>query len=305
MLTPERHSDQAAGLRRITQPQPVRVIAVTSGKGGVGKTNVSINLAVALANLGQQVMVLDADLGLANIDVLLGLHPTYNLSHVLTGVRSLEEIIIPGPVPGLRIIPASSGIKTMADLGAMQHAGIVRAFSELSQKLDVLLIDTAAGISDSVVSFTRAAQEIVMVVCDEPASITDAYALIKLLSREHGRNRIHILANMAHGAHEGRELFAKVSRVTDRFLDVVLDYMGAVPYDDYLRKAVQKQRAVMEAYPRSKAALAFKGLAQKIQGWPLPQQASGDMEFFVERLVHLSPAMVIQDKAMSAGGALS
>lgn len=290
MLTSERHHDQAAGLRRITQPQPVRVIAVASGKGGVGKTNVSANLAVALANLGKEVMLLDADLGLANIDVLLGLHPTYNLSHVLTGVRSLEEIMIPGPVPGLRIIPASSGIQTMAELGSAQHAGIVHAFSEITHKLDVLLIDTAAGISDSVVSFTRAAQEIIVVVCDEPASITDAYALIKLLSREHGRSRIHILANMAHSAHEGRDLFAKVSRVTDRFLDVVLDYMGAVPYDDYLRKAVQKQQAVMQAYPRSKASLAFKGLAQKVMSWPLPQQASGDLEFFVERMVRSFPA---------------
>lgn len=290
MLTPERQHDQAAGLRRITQPNPVRVIAVTSGKGGVGKTNVSANLAVALAGMGKEVMLLDADLGLANIDVLLGLHPTYNLSHVLTGVRSLEEIIIPGPVPGLRIIPAASGIQTMAELGSMQHAGIVHAFSEIAQKLDVLLIDTAAGISDSVVSFTRAAQEIIMVVCDEPASITDAYALIKILSREHGRSRVHILANMAHSAHEGRELFSKVSRVTDRFLDVVLSYMGAVPYDDYLRKAVQKQQAIMQAYPRSKASLAFKGLAQKIIDWPSPQQASGDLEFFVERMVQSFPA---------------
>lgn len=290
MLIPERQHDQAAGLRRITKPNPVRVIAVTSGKGGVGKTNVSANLAVALANMGKEVMLLDADLGLANIDVMLGLHPTYNLSHVLTGVRSLEEIIVPGPVPGLRIIPAASGIQTMAELGPVQHAGIVNAFSEITHKLDVLLIDTAAGISDSVVSFTRAAQEIVMVVCDEPASITDAYALIKLLSREHGCSRIHILANMAHSAHEGRDLFAKVSRVADRFLDVVLTYMGAVPYDDYLRKAVQKQQAIVQAYPRSKASLAFKGLAQKIVSWPVPQQASGGMEFFVERMVQSFPA---------------
>jgi len=287
MPVSELQTDQAAGLRRIAKPRPVRVIAVASGKGGVGKTNVSVNLALALAQRDKQVLLLDADLGLANVDVLLGLRPVYNLSHVLNGERSLEEIIVTGP-GGLRIIPAASGVQGMADMNPMQHAGIIRAFSELSMHLDILLIDTAAGISDSVISFSRAAQEIIVVVCDEPASITDAYALIKLLSREPGQRNLHVLANMTHGPQEGAELFTKITKVTDRFLDVTLNFMGTVPYDDYLRKAVQKQRPVVDAYPRSKAATAFKNLAAKTDKWPMPRYAGGHLEFFIERLLQTS-----------------
>jgi len=283
--------DQAAGLRRITQPRPVRVIAVSSGKGGVGKTNVSVNLGVAMAEEGQRVMLLDADLGLANVDVMLGLHPEFDLSHVIQGTRTLEEVIVTGP-SGLQIVPASSGTKAMAELGPMEHAGVIRAFSELSHDLDVLIIDTAAGIADSVVSFSRAAQEVIVVVCDEPASITDAYALIKLLSREYGIQRFRVLANMAQSAQEGRELFAKISRVTERYLDVTLDFIGMIPFDDYLRKAVKRQRAVVEAYPRSRAAMAFKTLAQKADKWPIPTGAAGHLEFFVERLIQSSAHML-------------
>lgn len=276
--------DQAAGLRQMAAPRPVRVIAVTSGKGGVGKTNVSVNLAIALAEEGQRVMLMDADLGLANVDVMLGLHPEYDLSHVIQGERTLEEIIVSGPA-GVHIVPASSGTKMMAELSPMEHAGMIRAFSELSYPLDVLIIDTAAGISDSVVSFSRAAQEVIVVVCDEPASITDAYALIKLLNREYGIQRFRVLANMAHSAQEGRELFTKIARVTERYLDATLDYMGAVPYDDYLRKAIKRQKAVVEAYPRARASMAFKTLAQKADKWPIPSGAAGHLEFFVERLI--------------------
>ena len=279
--------DQAAGLRRMAEPRPVHVIAVTSGKGGVGKTNVSVNLAVAMAESGKQVMLLDADLGMANVDVMLGLHPHYNLTHVISGERTLEEVMVSGP-SGLKIIPASSGVQRMAELSQQEHAGVIRAFSEIGHQLDTLIIDTAAGISDSVVSFTRASQEVLVVVCDEPASITDAYALIKLLSREYGMHRFRILANMTHSVQEARDLYSKILRVTDRFLDVALDYVGMVPYDDYLRKAVQKQRAVVEAYPRSRAAMAFKNLANKVATWPTPSGAGGHLEFFVERLIQIT-----------------
>ena len=269
----------------MAKPRPVRVIAIASGKGGVGKTNVSVNLATALSQVGRKVMIMDADLGLANVDVMLGLHPQYNLSHVINGERTLEEVIVDAP-GGIKVIPASSGVQTMAELTPAEHAGLIRAFSELHQELDVLIVDTAAGISDSVVSFSKAAQEVVVVVCDEPASITDAYALIKLLNREHGLRRFHILANMAHSLQEGRELFGKILRVTDRFLDeVVLDFMGSVPYDLYLRKAVQRQRAVVELHPRSKAAQAFRALAQRADRWPMPKTSGGYLEFFMERLV--------------------
>ncbi|MFP5345233.1 MAG: MinD/ParA family protein [Gammaproteobacteria bacterium] len=276
-----------------------KVFAVTSGKGGVGKTNVSVNLAVAMALRNKQVLLMDADLGLANVDVLLGLNPAHNLSHVLSGERSLEQVILPGPA-GLRIVPAASGIQSMAQLNTMQIAGLVHAFSELSGNLDVLMIDTAAGISDNVINFTRAAQEIVVVVCDEPSSITDAYALIKLLSREHGRQRFRVLASMTRHPGEGRELFMKLVRASDRFLDVVLEYMGAVPHDDDLRKAVQRQRAAVEMFPRSHAALAFKEMARSTERWPMAAGPSGQLEFFVERFLRarystvMSPPEVTQ-----------
>ena len=290
MLTKAHNMDQAAGLRRLTRPRPVKVIAVTSGKGGVGKTNVSVNLSVALAQSGRDVLLMDADLGLANVDVLLGLRARHNLADVVDGSRSLEEIIISGPA-GLKVIPASSGVQSMAGLNALEHAGLIRAFSELSHHIDILVIDTAAGIADNVTTFTRAAQEVVVVVCDEPTSITDAYALIKVLNKDHGVYRFRVVCNMVQGVQEGRELFGKILAVTDRYLEVQLDLLGVVPFDEYLRKAVQKQRAVVEAYPRSKAALALKSMSQKVDKWPVQGNPGGHVEFFVERLIQASQEM--------------
>ena len=191
MQVSEMMIDQADELRRVINPKPVKVIAVSSGKGGVGKTNVSVNLAVSLASSGKEVMLMDADLGLANVDVLLGLNPAYDLSHVISGERTLEEVIVEGP-NNIKIVPGSSGISRMANITPAEQAGLVHAFSELGHVLDVLVVDTGAGISDSVVSFCSAAQEVIVVVCDEPASITDAYAFIKVMSREHGVERFQI-----------------------------------------------------------------------------------------------------------------
>ena len=284
MLTAEPSVDQASGLRRMVNPRPVRAIAVTGGKGGVGKTNVSVNLGVAAAEMGQKVMLLDADLGLANIDVVLGLHPKYDLSHVMRGERSLDEILIEGPA-GMKVIPGASGLQSLAELSPAEHTGLIRAFSEVACDTDLLIVDTAAGISDTVLSFSRAAHEIVVVVCDEPASITDAYAIIKLLNRDHGHQRFRILANMVRSAQEGRELYNKMCRVTDRYLDVTLGFMGAVPFDDSLRKAVRTQRPVVQAFPRSRVAQVFRNLAKKIETWPQPSGANGQVQFFVERLI--------------------
>ncbi len=284
MLMSNVTADQASGLRQMVKPRPVRVIAVTGGKGGVGKTNVSINLAVSMSEMGRRVMILDGDLGLANIDIALGLHPKYDLSHVLSGERSLKEVVLDGPA-GVRVVPASSGVQKMAELSPAEHAGLINAFSEISDDIDVLVVDTAAGISDTVVSFSRAAQELVVVVCDEPASITDAYALIKLLNREYGVNRFRILSNMVRSAQEGRDLYNKLYRVTERYLDVMLNYMGSVPFDENLRKAVKGQKAVVQAFPRSPASQAFKNLAKKADNWPVPAGANGHLQFFVERLI--------------------
>jgi len=277
-------SNQAAGLARLSSNRPVRVISVTGGKGGVGKTNVSLNLSIALSELGQEVMLLDADLGLANVDVLLGLRPTHNLAHVLDGSVELANIVLEGP-GGVRIVPGASGIQRLADLSAAEHAGFIQAFGELGIGLDTLIVDTAAGISDTVVAFTKASQEILVVVCDEPASLTDAYALIKVMHREHKCDRFRIIANQCRDVAEGRELYMKLLRVCDRYLDVSLDFVGSVPYDDWLRKSVQLQRPVVHAYPSSPAGQAFKKLAQAADRWPVPGEASGRLEFFVERLV--------------------
>lgn len=276
--------NQAEGLLSMAHPQPVRVLAVTGGKGGVGKTNISVNLGVALAQANHKVLLLDADLGLANVDVVLGLHPNYDLSHVLRGERELEEVIIEGP-GGLRLVPGASGIQAMAELSRAEHLGIINAFNEIGGDLDYLIVDTAAGISDTVLSFSRAAQEVLVVVCDEPASITDAYALIKLLNRDYGVDRFRIVTNMTRTPNEGQELYTKLFRVAERYLDATLIHAGSIPYDEALRKAVKTQKPVVTSAPKSKAALAFRALAKKIETWPLPTGASGHLQFFVERLI--------------------
>jgi flagellar biosynthesis protein FlhG len=263
---------------------PVQVIAVTGGKGGVGKSNVSVNMSIALAEMGRRVVLLDADLGLANIDVLLGITAKNNISNVLNGEISLRDVLVNGP-GGVRIIPAASGTQEMATLQPEEHAGLIRAFSTISDQLDVLVVDTAAGIGDGVVSFVKASQEVVVVVTDEPTSITDAYALIKLLNKDHGLFRFRILANMVKTPQEGHNLFAKLTKVTDRFLDVALQYVGSIPFDESVKRSVQRQKAVVEAYPRAKASIAFKSLAKKVDSWPLPSTPRGNLEFFVENLV--------------------
>jgi flagellar biosynthesis protein FlhG len=264
--------------------KPARVIAVTGGKGGVGKTNVCANLGIALARRGQDVMLLDADLGLANVEVLLGLKSSRNLSHVMSGESELEDIIVTGPA-GIKIVPGASGVARMAALSQAEQAGLVQAFSSLQTPVDFFLVDTAAGITTDVITFTRAAQEVVVVVCDEPASLTDSYALIKVLSRDHGVERFHVVANMVENVPEGRRLFQKLAAVTDRFLEVVLDFLGAVPYDEQLRKAVQRRSAVMEAFPRSRAAASFNQLAAVLESWPRPSAARGQLEFFMEQVL--------------------
>lgn len=267
--------------------QPVRVVAVTSGKGGVGKTSISVNLAVALASAGAKVLLLDADLGLGNVDVMLNLRADRNLSHVLDGVCSLEQIIVDGPA-GLGVVPASSGMRRMTDLSPSENAGLIRAFSDLERPVDTLVIDTAAGISDSVVSFTRAAREVVVVVCDEPTAVSDALAQIRTLRCEQGIERLHLLANMVRDVRHGQALYARLLRSVDEELDVTLNYLGAVPFDRALQDAVRGQRPVVEHAPGSPSATAFRRLARVMEQWPLPLGPQGNLEFFIERLIRYS-----------------
>ncbi|NLJ93103.1 MAG: MinD/ParA family protein [Aeromonadales bacterium] len=280
--------DQASGLRLMQKTSRVQVISVTGGKGGVGKTNITLNMAAAMAMQGKKVMVLDADLGLANVDVLLGIRIKYNLSHVLRGECTLDEVLVEGP-HGVKIIPATSGNQSMTELSPLQHVSLIRAFSEMKAPVDILLVDTAAGISDMVLSFSRAAQEVMVVVCDEPTSITDAYALIKILSRDYGVFRFKIVANMVRSEREGRELFSKLTRVTDRFLDAALELVACIPFDGNLRLAVRRQALVVSQYPKSPSAQAIYRLADKAISWPAPERAGGHLQFFIENL--LTPPM--------------
>jgi flagellar biosynthesis protein FlhG len=185
------------------------------------------------------------------------------------------------------VVPGASGIPNLANLSGQQHAGIVHAFSDLTCDLDVLLVDTPAGISDLVLRFAEAAHEVLVVVCDEPTSITDAYAVIKVLSRERGVSRFRIVTNMTREGGHGRQLFDKLLRVTERFLQVSLDHAGSVPYDDRVWRAVQMQTPFVTAFPNSLAAAALKQMAHRADKWDAPRAARGNIEFFVERLLKL------------------
>ncbi len=275
---------QGSNLKRFMQRKPVKVIAVCSGKGGVGKTNVASNIAVALGSRGRNTCLLDADLSLANVDVLLGLQPRFNLSHVVEGEAELKDTILRGP-RNIRIVPASSGNFCMTDLPPAAQVGIIQAFSELTNQPEVMIVDTAAGISPKVARFVQAAQHPVVVVRDEPASLTDAYALIKVFSQHYGVSRFHVVTNQCRTTREGRALYGKLARVTDSYLDVVLRHLGDIPQDDYLLKAVQEQRAVVDAYPRSASGEAFQRVAANIDAMPAAREASGGIEFFLERLL--------------------
>lgn len=265
--------------------KPVRTLAVTGGKGGVGKTNISANLAVALSAMGQRTLLLDADLGLANVDVLLGLSPQRTLADLVAGRCELDDVIIDGP-SGVMVVPAASGRRHMAELHPAEHAGLVNVFNDLQRDLDMLVVDTAAGITDSVLTFCQAAHDAVVVVCDEPASITDAYALIKVLARERGVNRIQVVASMVRTPQEGRGLHDKLSRVCERFIgDISLNYLGAVPHCDWLRMAVQRQQPVVNAYPGSPSARALVEIARRVSRWQPPTAPRGHVEFFVERML--------------------
>ncbi len=267
--------------------RPVRTLAVASGKGGVGKTNLSVNLAVSLAEFGQQVLLLDADLGLGNVDVLLGLKPEKNLSHVLSGECGLDDIVVTGP-KGIRVVPASSGTQHLSQLSSAELASIVNAFGAINDPIDTLIVDTSAGVADNVLSFCRAVHDVVVVACDEPTSLADSYALVKILVNECDVDRIHTVASMVSGEGQGAQTFRTLDSVARQFLGVGLKFLGEVPDDRYLRKAVRARRAVVDAYPLSRAALAYRQLAGAISRWPADDELSGQVQFFFERLVSVS-----------------
>ncbi|MCX5906023.1 MAG: MinD/ParA family protein [Deltaproteobacteria bacterium] len=262
-----------------------KVISVTSGKGGVGKTNVVANLGLAFTELGKKVLILDADLGLANIDVLLGLSSRYTIEHLLKREKSLADILIPGP-GGMSIMPAGSGVLDLVDLNESQKLFLLNEFDQYADHVDILLIDTGAGIASNVLYFNMAAQESIIIVTPEPTSITDAYALIKVLSIRHRKKSFMILVNQAVHAQEAKEVFAKINRVVDRFLGTLsLDYLGYVPFDENMTKAVRSQKAILELYPESSASKSFRELARLIVEKPIQNRGNGNVQFFWKQLL--------------------
>ncbi len=266
-------------------PECPRVISITSGKGGVGKTNVVANLAFAFSRMGRKVLVLDADLGLANIDVLLGLTPQYTIEHFLRGEKSLSEILTKGP-GGMSILPASSGVYELVNLSETEKLFLLNEVDLIADEIDLLLIDTGAGISSNVLYFNTAAQESIVIATPEPTSITDAYALIKVLSTRFNKKDFMILINLAKSAEEAKEVFQKISRAADHFLgSLSIDYLGFLPYDEKLLSAVRNQRPVLEIYPRAPSSRGFIDLAMILSERPLRDKGIGRVQFFWKQLL--------------------
>ncbi|MBW6508759.1 MAG: MinD/ParA family protein [Desulfuromonadales bacterium] len=281
--------DQAGTLRQMRgrqnnvnselQMSATRVISVTSGKGGVGKTAVISNVAVALARLGKKILIIDADLGLANVDVVLGISPPYNLNHFFCGERTLEEVMVEGP-HGLKILPAGSGVQQFTRLDGQLKMRLIDALDALDEHFDVVLIDTEAGISDNVTYFNVAAQDILVVTTPEPTAITDAYALMKLLSTQYHQKRFLLAVNSVRNADEGLDVFEKLTMVSGRYLDIFIDYLGAIPFDRKMHDSVRRQQVMVELHPDNKVARAFVDLAQTLMEIPQNNQAQGTLQFF-------------------------
>ncbi|MBI5826576.1 MAG: MinD/ParA family protein [Deltaproteobacteria bacterium] len=279
--------DQAMTLRAMAEEgggvmgdrPATRVIAVSSGKGGVGKTNSVANLAVAFARMGKRVLLLDADLGLGNLDILLGLTPKYNLGHLLRGERTLEEVVVRGPF-GIMILPASSGVQELTNLSPEERLTLASHLEGMGLQVDIMFIDTGAGISSNVLFFNMSAQEIIIVVSPEPTSLTDAYALMKVLLQKHGERAFKLLVNNVRTKKEGIEVYRKISLVAERFLSISVDYIGCVLHDENVPKAVVQQKAVLDIYPESKASLCYMEIARGISQTQVSKAIKGGMQFF-------------------------
>ena len=264
--------DQASRLRAMAQGQrqdsplfAARVVAITSGKGGVGKTNVVAGLALSLAKLGQRVVVMDADFGLANLDILLGLSPKFTLEHVLRGEKVMEEILLEGPL-GIRIIPASSGIQELTRLDTMSELRLVQGLQRVAETADWLLIDTAAGIHDSVIKLLMAAQEVILVTTPEPTSLVDAYAMVKVLHLREATKPLWLLINNGQNPDEAQETIDQLQAATERFLGKQLQVLGMIPNDPHLLQAVRQQHSVVDLFPHSPSSRAFSALARQLLG---------------------------------------
>ncbi len=263
-----------------------RVFSITSGKGGVGKTAMVANMAVLLARAGKRVLILDADLGLANIDVVFGLAPTHNLNHFFAGYISLQETLVDGP-SGIKILPAGSGVQRFTRLGIQQKHRLLEALDSMHNDFDFVLIDTEAGISENVTYFNTAAQEILVVTTPDPTAITDAYALMKLLSNQYHEKHFNLIVNFIKDEEEALDVYRKLTMVASRYLDISIDYMGSIPRDKQMIDAIRKQQVMVQLFPDSKTSLAFESLADVLLQEPKSLTAKGSIQFFWKRLLDL------------------
>lgn len=288
--------DQAKTLRDLGTVQPgmfedqegdaTQVYSITSGKGGVGKTAVVANLACILGSMGKRVLILDADLGLANIDVVFGLSPAYNLNHFFCGDCSLEQIMVEGP-RGIKILPAGSGIQNFTRLGAQQKMSLFDGLDQMHSHFDFVLIDTEAGISENVTYFNTAAQEILVVTTPDPTAITDAYALMKLLSTKYHEKKFNLVVNQIQTEDDALDVYRKLTMVANRYLDVSINYLGSIPEDRQMVESIRKQRVITELFPNSNISKAFCQLAGRICLEPAQRVAKGNLQFFWKKLLNI------------------
>ncbi|WP_027180442.1 MinD/ParA family protein [Maridesulfovibrio bastinii] len=261
------------------------VLSVTSGKGGVGKTNISVNLAYNLSRMGKKVVLLDADLGLANVDVLLGIAPDLNLFHLFHEGSKLKDVLFKTSY-GFDILPASSGVGDMVSLSTGQKLDLLEAMDYLEDEVDYLIVDTGAGINDNVLYFNLAVQERLLVVTPEPTSLTDAYALIKVMKLNHGVDKFRVIINMANDMKSAKEIFSKLYKACDHFLSgISLDLVGVIPRDQHMRSAVIKQTPVCSLYPDCPAGKAIEEAAHKISKWKPTSELDGNIKFFWKKLL--------------------
>ncbi len=260
-----------------------QIIGVASGKGGVGKTTVSINLAVKLASLGKKVMIFDADLGLANAQLALGIRAPYNFSHVMSGEKTLSEVIIDGP-SGVKLVPGASGIQHMASLTGTETAGIIQAFSEIEDELDYLIVDVAAGLSDAVMAFMSACQYRIVVLKNEPYSIADAYGTIKVMMQQHNLDRILLVPNGVESQKEGERLYTSINSVIQNFLGGQVKYLYSISADDMVVRSIKASQPLVTYAPTSAASRDFTQLAKQVMALDSEVPMSGKIQFFVERV---------------------
>lgn len=261
------------------------VISVSSGKGGVGKTNFAVNLSVSLARYGKRVVLVDADLGLANVDILLGVMPPYNIFDLFHRGLSLDEVLYETPY-NFKILPASSGMTQMLSLDTGQKLEFLEILDDLEEKIDYMIVDTGAGIHENVLYFNLASQERVVLLTNEPTSLTDAYALIKVLKLHHGIEHFKIVINMANTEAEAKAIFKRLYAACDHFLSgVSLDYLGSIPRDMLVRKSVINQIPFCINEPKSKASMAVESMTKAILTWEVPKSMDGNIKFFWKKLL--------------------